>query len=554
MPYSNQLCRKCGLPRASPPSTLHTMFEEDFERCFICQKACKGLYCSSECRLRDQGTPSPAVHANHGGVKITSQLPAALSPLVRPTYHIGRSPRVSAQNRGSSSTSSGSSSVSSSPLQSPQTNPSEVDSPKRDTFDLPPPAYPTKQFGSIASSVPMKIPAYHPRASPLVAPSQTPGSVGSTVYPAGTSIDTLRFGRKPSAVNTVLSPNALIPRCACGKPANHRNRASSKDRADLIDAGFSRLSLGPSVISAPHAQEEPTPRSVRIVSESSASGYPTRPNGLSTPGRTTLPLGIPSSPQVSATTTLLSRSRSDPIPGSPITQRKNIPAVPAPAPLITNVITPSHKESNGMMPASPIVPAQSSATRPSRSRDALGVATIDSPRRGRSRERQEHHVGHITSNLGGPADREQAPSRSRTRRGESKRRSNSRERERGRERPSGRDSREREQHSRQNSGSGSGQISPGSAVPTLNQHQQPQSPQIIPSWSRRASEATADRRKIIGETAPMMRRTASGGKRSPLYVSSSRLGQEHEEKERERKEEIDRATKQLDQVFGVAAG
>ncbi|WVQ64900.1 uncharacterized protein L199_003069 [Kwoniella botswanensis] len=508
MPSLNQLCQNCGLPRASPPPNLDTMFEEDFERCFICQQPCKGLYCSSECRLRDQGTPSPAVRANHGPVKITSQLPVSLSPLVRPTQHPGRSPRPLPQNRGSSSVSSGSSSVSSSPLQSPQTNPSEVDSPKRDTFDLPPPAYPTKQFGAAPASVPMKIPALAARASPLVAPSQTPGSVGSTVYPIGASIDTLRFGRKPSAVNSVISPNALIPRCACGKPANHKSRASSKDRADLIDSGFSRLSLGPS-----RAQEEPAPRSSRIVSESSIPPF--------TPGRKTVPLGIPSSPQVTASTSLLSRSRSDPIPSSPQAQRKAIPSVP-------NVITPSHRENNGV-PLSPIVPAQSTVARPGRSRNALDVA-IDSPRRGRSRERQEHHVGAMTSNFGGPADREQAPSRSRTRR-----RSDSRDRARG-----GRSSRDREMERPAERDHHSDHTSP------INQTQ---TPQILPSWSRRASEATADRRKVLAEGfAPAMRRTASNGKSSPVYDRQS-----EDEKQRKR-EEISRASKQLGQVFGVAAG
>ncbi|WWC68641.1 uncharacterized protein I206_102572 [Kwoniella pini CBS 10737] len=529
MPSLHQLCPDCGLPRASPPPPLDTMFEEDFERCFICEKACKGLYCSSECRLRDQGTPSPAIRANRGPVKITSQLPAALSPQVRATQNIGRSPRVQPQNRGSSSISSGSS-VSSSPLQSPQTNPSEADSPKRDNFDLPPPAYPTKCFGILPASVPMKIPALTARASPLVAPSQTPGSHGSTVYPAGASIDTLRFGRKPSAVNTVLSPNALIPRCACGKPANHRNRGSSKDRAELADSGFSRLSLGPSVISAPHAQEEPNPRSVRIVSESSLPGRPYQ-NGLGTPGRTALPLGIPSSPQVTASTSFLSRSRSDPIPSSLMAQRKAIPAAPAPAPLITNVITPSHRELSEM-PLSPIVPALG---RPSRSKIALDV-DVNSPRRGRSRERQEHHVGQMTSNFGGPADREQAPSRSRTRR-ESRRRSDSRNKERSRG-GSGRPSRERpiEEIER------TGQRSPI--------QQQLNSPQILPSWSRRASEATADRRRVLGEAAPAMRRTASGGKKSPICERGRERDKDPEER---KKEELDRTSKQLSQVFGVAA-
>ncbi|WRT65689.1 uncharacterized protein IL334_002634 [Kwoniella shivajii] len=526
MPSLHQTCKTCGLPRASPPPILDTMFEEDFERCFICQQACKGLYCSSECRLRDQGTPSPAVRALHGPVKITSQLPAALSPLIRPTQLIGRSPRTLPQKRATSSMSSGSS-VSSSPLQSPQTNPSEVDSPKRDTFDLPPPAYPSKQFSTLPASVPMKIPALAPRASPLVAPTPTPGSQGSTVYPVGASIDTLRFGRKPSAVNSVLSPNALIPRCACGKPVNHKGRASSKERAEF-DSGFSRLSLGPSEIT-PQPQE-PRSRSARIVSESALPPFTGKiqPNGFGTPTRTPLPLGIPPSPQDIASTSLLSRSRSDPIPHSPKTQRRAIPPAP---PVITNVITPSHREQHGM-PSSPIVPAQSSTTRPGRRMNALDVV-IDSPRRGRSRDRQDHHVGQMTSNLGGPADREQAPSRSRHRR-DSRKRSDSRERGRG--------SKERDQDR-------SGQRSPRSPIGGNVVNQTQTIPAIMPSWSRRASEATADRRKAMGDVISpiIMRRTTSGEKKSSGY--------ERDQEERQRKKaELERATQQLGQIFTVAGG
>ncbi|WVF65769.1 hypothetical protein IAT40_000503 [Kwoniella sp. CBS 6097] len=550
MPASPQICENCGLPRASPPPprNLSTMFEEDFERCFICEKACKGLYCSSECRLRDQGTPSPAVPAaKMGPVKITSQLPASLSPLVRPAQHPGRSPRVFAQNRASSSISSGSSSVSSSPLQSPQTNPSEVDSPKKDTFDLPPPAYPFKSLGGIPTSVPMKIPALLPRPAAQQPNCQTPGSQGSTIYPAGTSIDTLRFGRKPSAVNSVTSPNALAPRCACGLPANHKGRANSKDRADLPDAGFSRLSLGPSVVNAPQAPEEPAPRSFRIVSDSAIPPFPGRSvqPSVPTPNRATIPLSIPQSPQVNPTASLLSRSRSDPIPSSPQVQRrvKAIPVAPAPAPIITtNVITPSHRETFAV-PMSPIVPAQASASRPTRhTANALEVS-MASPRRGRSRERQEHHVPQMTGNaLGGPADREQAPSRSRNRR-DSRRRSDSRERER--ERGRGRASVVAEDRDREHSG----QRSPRSPLATTNGTGNPPPPQILPSWSRRASEATADMRKLVGEgvVAPVMRRTSSGDKKSPVH--------ERDEEERERKrEELKRASKQLGQVFGVAAG
>ncbi|WVR03868.1 hypothetical protein IAU60_000866 [Kwoniella sp. DSM 27419] len=508
------------------------MFEEDFERCFICEKACKGLYCSSECRLRDQGTASPAVNAHVGNVKITSQLPISLSPSVRPT-HLPRSPRVVGRTRGSSSVSSDSSSVSSSPLESPQTNPSEADSPKKETFDLPPPAYPFKHLAGAPASVPLKIPALLPRAA--VQPTgQTPGSHGSTIYPAGTSIDTLRFGRKPSAINSVTSPNALTPRCACGKPANHRRRSASKDRADLADAGFSRLSLGPSVIAPRHAHEEPGPRTTRIVSDPAVKAFH---YSSATPGRSPIPLSIPQSPQVTGSASLLSRSRSDPIPDSPRAEKRPIPPVTVP---VTNVITPSHRETFAP-PVSPIVPAQASASRPSQRANALEVSPV-SPRRGRSRERAEHHVGPIgPSPLVGPADREQAPSRSRHRR-ESRRRSNSRDRDRGDRSGSDRG------RARPVEREGSGQRSPKSPLSGVVANGN--GAQISPSWSRRASEAAMDRNRVVREAeSAAMRRTSSNGQRLAGYPR-----EEDEEQTDSKKTVLDRASKQLGQIFGVAAG
>ncbi|WVQ79116.1 hypothetical protein IAT38_001211 [Cryptococcus sp. DSM 104549] len=571
---TQQLCDQCGLPRTSP-TPLATMFEEDFERCFICQKPSKGLYCSADCRQRDQGAFSHQAAPAGGPVKITSQLPAALSPIVRPTNAIGLSPRSSGQHRSASNgtSSSGSSSVTSSPLQSPRTNPSEADSPQKGTFHLPPPAYPSKQM-SIPSSIPMKIPALGPKASPTISALGTPGSHGTTVYPGagGASIDTLRFGRKPSAVNSVTSPNALIPRCACGLPANHRGRATSKDRADLADSGFSRLSLG----AAGTAREEPISRSLRIVSDSAIPPFPSSfgkapVNGVSIHhapqqgSQQTTPLLIARGELPAITTTpgsLLSRSRSDPIPPSPVAQTAGRSYI-APAPMVAtnslaNNITPSYRAS----PAEPIA----SASRPTRrspaasgAEDALDAANVGSPRRGRSKEKQEHYVPLVVSGgiLNHPAEREPAPSRSRTRgRKESARRSGgerSREREGGRNRERERErvwdnEREREQNGQ------SGQRSPRSPRSPLSPNTTIiDSPQILPSWSRPASAAVEASGRRSGEpgaggVAPAMRRARSGGeKRVGGYARD-------EEEEARKEEELKRAKEQLGQVFGIAAG
>nr|XP_031862943.1 uncharacterized protein CI109_001418 [Kwoniella shandongensis]KAA5530015.1 hypothetical protein CI109_001418 [Kwoniella shandongensis] len=495
------------------------MFEEDFERCFICQQPCKGLYCSSECRQRDQGTLANTVPANFGPVKITSQLPPSLSPHIRPANTIGLSPRTLPQNRATSNGgSSTSSSVSSSPLQSPRTSASEVDSPKKDTFNLPPPAYPSKQLASISHSIPMKIPVLVPRTGPTFSSSQTPGSHGNAIFHSAASIDTLRFGRKPSAVNSVTSPNALLPRCACGKPAGHQDRAASRERTDPLDSGFSRLALDPS-----YAAPQLTNRSLRIVSDPAIPPY--NPPGRVQSNHVT--------PEPSTSVSLLSRSRSDPVAQSPKGQRYIIPPAPvintSPAP---NVITPSRRATDEAAPISPVTPSVSRPTR--RSPNALDVTHFDSPRRGRSRERQEHHIGQITPNaiLNHPADREQAPSRSRTRR-ESRRRSDDRERERGREFDL---ARERE------NGNVAARRSPRSPL-------QADVPQILPSWSRRTS--MSDHRPASDGLAPVMRRTTSGEKKAKSPLSAD-AGQE-EEKER-KKEELKRATEQLNQVFGVAAG
>lgn len=459
------------------------------------------LYCSSMCRQKDQGSFSPRVNPDHGSVHITSQLPPALSPHVRPTNTTSLSPKSSGQPWPTSiGTSSGSSSANSSPLHSPQTNHADFDSPQKGFFNLPPPAYPVTQFGAPPSAVPVKIPALLPRASPIFGAIGTPGSQGSTVYPHGASVDTLRFGRRPGAVNSVTSPNALLPRCACGLPANHhRIRASSKDRADLVDSGFSRLSLGPSVV----AREEPISRSLRIVSDSAIPPFTLSPKGTPQIITATLNHSGPFHTEQSspvAPNNLLSRSRSDPIPPSPKVGKRTIAPVP-----VVSTIVPTRRQSSH---------------EPEYRTNILEISNIDSPRRGRSRERQEHHEDDgdcPPTILNHPPEREAAPSRSRTRR-ESRRRSGERSRSRPRERFRELDmSRDREQ---------GGQRSPVSH----------EAPQILPSWSQQAM--------IVDHVvAPSMKRQSSGDKK---YA--------RDKGDESKREELRCAANQFSQVFGVKAG
>jgi hypothetical protein len=386
------------------------------------------LYCSSECRLQDKGTPSPALKAGVAPVRLTSQLPHTLSPLFRPTPQIAPSPKMP----GVSGDTSSASSITSSPLHSPRTNPSGSDSPQKEAFNLPPPAFPAPASLVFPGSMPVKIPALATRPSLAHAQqptSQTPGSHGSTIYPTGTSIDTLRFGRKPSVTNSVISPNGLVARCACGKPANHRSRASSKERIfDPLDSGFSRLNLGPSLV--PH---HPTPLAAidkRIVSDSVLA----HPQGISIEARRAQSgHGTPAPLIGSGSGSLLARSRSDPIPPSPSHRHSVI------APMTTrelSVISPTRRASaadgrqSGAYAATGMVMSRTgSAThRPAHVHREPAPATSTGTGlaldmgRGRSRERQLHpRVDTSVGLLNHPPEREAAPSRSCHRRDESER-------------------------------------------------------------------------------------------------------------------------------------
>lgn len=347
------------------------MFEEDFERCFICQQPCKGLYCSTECKQQDNGTPSPAIKPAHG-VHLTAQLPSSLSPRVRPVHQIAPSPIFSPRRRGGSSSSS---SISESPIQSPATNPVEGGSPNKELFNLPPPAYPTQgPFGSL-STMPVKIPSSSRTPVMMTVPLG-----GGQTAPAGTSVETLRFGRKSSVTNSVTSPLALLPRCGCGRPIGHRAR--SRDRSDAAEA-ISCLSLGPS-----NPADEMRSSASRVCSDSSRNHGTRTPNIL-----------CPALPEERSIThvlgsSLLSRSRSDPHPPSPRASMGGIH--PRPALELSGVAT--------ALTHSPLPPVTS----------AMPNMTLPSTReqRGRSRERivrADRAPGH--GKLMHHEEREVAPSR-----------------------------------------------------------------------------------------------------------------------------------------------
>lgn len=262
------------------------MFEEDFDRCFICQAPSKGLYCSQECRQQDKGSASPDPKSIElAPVRLTAQLPPSLSPAVRPTYTITPSP-ILGRRRGASTSSS---SLSESPIQSPHTNPSGGDSPQKEAFNLPPPAYPLGYVGS----VPMKIPSG--LQSRVPSNGSANGQTNGATTPTG-SVDTLRFGRKSSVTNSVTSPLALAPRCGCGRPLGHRNRSLPGE-----ELNFACLNLGPN--GAPDADVNV----LRLVSDPIHRTTPHTPNATCPP--------LPEDRSIShvlGSSLLLSRSRSDP--------------------------------------------------------------------------------------------------------------------------------------------------------------------------------------------------------------------------------------------------
>lgn len=312
------------------------------------------LYCSSECRLQDKGG-SPALKPENAPVKLSSQLPMALSPLVRPTHHISPSPRMPAHGHTDSSSSS---SITSSPIESPFTGPLPG-SPRKGSFNLPPLAYPAQ---TMSSSIPVKIPMLPRAPIPLAAESSSHHSPYH-----GASVDTLRFGRKPGLTNTVISPNALAPRCACGKVAGHRR--TSKDRN--AEVALPNFALGPA------RGELCGSFNKRLVSDPLVKMSATRSHsGHGAPGIADLELSTSFGAALS-----LTRSRSDPTPSSPMARKTS-------ADFLQHVVSANRSRSG---------------------------TVAGSPGRGRSRERQRHPVEQPTHVLNHSKEREEAPSRSRHR-------------------------------------------------------------------------------------------------------------------------------------------
>jgi len=486
-----------ALQRVSRAHTLR--FEAEISR----------LYCSSECRIQDKGTRSHANAAGLGPVRITSHFPLHLSPLSRPTMPIGPSPKMPAHlpSRHLNGDSSSSSSIASSPIQSPRTNPSASDSPTKEVFNLPPPAYPPHQTLPFPGSVPVKIPAPVPRPlGPGLLQDETPASHSSTVYPIAGSIDTLRFGRKPAATNSVTSPNALLPQCACGKPANHQGRPSS----GAMNADLAHLNLGPAVTT--HHQEL-TGRSIRVVSESAIpSSYQRLQNAQPHSSQASPRNGVDIRGGSS-----LSRSRSDPIPPSP----KGRPGAIAPMTKgNTSNIAPSRRASVVDRAVQPAFPAPGESFLSTAAPAGIAGLRVVSPSRGRSRERQVNAVplDSNASSIFNPAgEREQAPSRSRHRR-EERRRSN---------------------EPRQ---------ADGDRVCEVAGEKDEEPTGISPTWSRHTSLSSSHQAPGEG-----MAPNGRSGQRSSL--SEEDRGHGVTDEARGRKEaDLRKASNQLGQIFGIAAG
>jgi hypothetical protein len=309
----------------------------------------------------------------------------------RPVHSIGRSPRMPAHRPSRGTDSSSSSSSASSPIQSPRTYlGSAADSPLKEPLNLPPPAFPSHQSLGFPGSIPVKIPKLSAKSTATNTPSsQTPGSHSASLFPIGNSIDTLKFGRRPGAINSITSPNALAARCACGKVAGHaQRRASSKERVEL---GLGGLSLGPSIL-------HPTPHGARVASNPIAKHSQT---GHNTPNRNAAMSADLEHHTISSTlnASLLSRSRSDPIP----------PSLQA---YQSSLIAPMTRP-DGTLAAKDSVPAPSSGHGLGRPGRGERVAMSS---RGRSLERQPQKLELSQPGvLNQSREREQAPSRSRHR-------------------------------------------------------------------------------------------------------------------------------------------
>lgn len=270
--------------------------------------------------------------------------------------------------------------------------------------------------------MPVKIPGGFASRVPSATASgaATPGS-HNTAYPTGTSVDTLRFGRKSSVTNSVTSPLALAPRCGCGRPLGHRARSGDRRRDATENMG--RLSLGPSLTT---------------TDDMGTTNGRHHSDPVYRAPRTPLVNGCcPALPEersinhVLGGASLLSRSRSD--PASPLSPRNHRGIHPRPAPRVDG------KEADLTSPPLARVPLPPVTKQRSRT-DTSSLPAPSDDRRGRSRERVNLRRGDATPDR--PAkilyheEREVAPtraSRSRGRASSSDRRHDRRSRSRGNE-------------------------------------------------------------------------------------------------------------------------
>ena len=472
--------------------------------------------------MRDKGTPSPATYPVQGPVHLTAQLPIRLSPRIRPTVSAGPSPRMPAHvpSQHLAGDSSSSSSITSSPIQSPRTNPSASDSPKKEVFNLPSPAFSSHQIYAFPGSVPVKIPALITRPN-----VKTMASLGTTLYPNANSVDTLRFGRKPGVTNSVTSPNALLPRCACGKPANHQGRPSDKDAAAL-DPDLTPLTLGPPKTDPDGGLRG---RSARVVSDSVLPPFDEKLQ-MAHSGHTTY-----LKPSRNAGNILggshLSRSRSDPIspslkvrPGSivPLSIHEKSTIAPDRRGSIIECIDERYTQ-QGPLKASVVTPLKPRTQPVTTAANMLSPPSIVPPDRGRSKDRLVHAAsceGNSNGILHQPGEREKAPSRSRIRHDE-----------RPRSDEKCRNDRDR-----------------GATGPSNQIERRP----IKPSWA--AHPSLAETLAVGKGMVPPSRRESRIDKEDKSEKNRGNMVGAEEGRGRKAADLKQEASKQLGQIFGVAAG
>lgn len=189
-----------------------------------------------------------------------------------------------------------------------------------------------------------------------------------------------------------------------------------------------------------------------------------------------------------------------------------------------NAIAPLTRQDGSLISPAREQQAQAGGAAPSVSRPTRATASLAvSPRRGRSLERQPHPVSNDHAGvLNQVGERELAPSRSRHRR----------------------EQRDRERKEREGNTAQAEPIAPPKQAPISPSFAENPQSQIMPSWSRRSSTSIEKVSEVLRRNrgSSGVNTPASGDRRSPR------------EEDKEKAEELRKASKQLGQVFGVAAG